>query len=223
MNYSLENKRIKLNKVNIIGSGVNGNVYRYKNLAIKIFTNGEITEGLIDSKTCRDLCNISTDSILLPKNLVFYKEKIFSGYTLQLVNTIRTHSIVKWDKKCFIDSIESLEEDVLRLSNKGVLLDGILPENVIISDRLYLIDPSKYSFVDKQYCHGLYDLNNYQIHLLLSKLVLISLKKNDITSAKLQKLKKVLLSKESDRLSSKFFDELIGKEKNIYSYVKKMK
>lgn len=190
MDYSLENKRINLDKASIIGYGKNGNVYKYKNLALKIFPNGEIPNGLMDSDTCHDLSNITTCSILLPKNLVFYKNKLFSGYSLKPVSCTRTRSIAKMDKKVFIDNIELLEDDVLLLSNNGVLLDGNLPENVIVSDKLYLTDPSKYSFVDKQFSSGLYDSNNYQIHLLFSKLVLTSLKKNVITPKELRNLKK---------------------------------
>lgn len=223
MDYSLENKRINLDKASIIGYGKNGNVYKYKNLALKIFPNGVVPNGLIDGDTCHDLSNITTNSILLPKNLVFYKNKLFSGYSLKPISCARNRSIAKMDKKSFIDNVELIEDDVLLLSNKGVLLDGILPENVIISDRLYLTDPSKYTFLDKDLCSGLYDLNNYQIHLLLSKLVLSSLKKNDITPKELKKLKGILLSKDQRQLSSEFFDELIGEEKNIYNCVKKMR
>ena len=223
MDYSLENKKINLDKANIIGYGKNGNVYKYKNLALKIFPNGNIPYGLMDVDTCHNLSNITTSSILLPKNLVFYKNKLFSGYSLKPISSARTRSIAKMDKKSFIDSVELLEEDVLLLSNKGVLLDGILPENVIISDKLYLTDPSKYSFVNKEFARGLYDLNTYQIHLLLTKLVLTSLKKNDITPKELRNLKNILLSKDENQLSSVFFNELIGEEKNIYNCVKKMR
>lgn len=223
MDYSLENKRINLDKASIIGYGKNGNVYKYKNLALKIFPNGKVPNGLIDRDTCHNLCNITTNSILLPKNLVFYKNKLFSGFSIKPITCARNRSVAKMDKKIFINNIELLEDDVLLLSNKGVLLDGVIPENVIVSDKLYLIDPTKYAFLDKDLCNGLYDLNNYQIHLLLSKLVLSSLKKNDITPKELKRLKGILLSKDERELSSKFFDELIGQEKNIYNYVKKMR
>lgn len=223
MDYSLENRRINLEKANIIGYGKNGNVYKYKNLALKIFPNGEVPSGLMDGDTCHGLSNISTSSIMLPKNIIFYKNKLFSGYSLKPLSGNLTRSIAKMEKSIFINNVELLEDDVLTLSKKGVLLDGIVPENVIISDRLYLTDPSKYSFVDKEFSSGLYDLNIYQIHLLLTKLVLTSLKKNDITPKKLRSLKTILLSKDENQLSSKFFDELIGEEKNIYNYVKKMR
>lgn len=222
MEYSLENKKINLNKANIIGYGKTGNVYKYKNLALKIFPNGNIPYGLMDGETCHDLGNINTNSILLPKNIVYYKKKVFSGYSLKPLNDNKNRNIAKMDKDIFVGNVELLEEDILTLSNKGVLLDGILPENVIFSDRIYLTDPSKYSFVDKRFSSGLYDLNNYQMHLLLTKLVLSSLKKSDITTKDLKRMKAILLSKNDKELSSYFFDNLIGNEKNIYTYVKKM-
>ena len=101
MDYSLEKRSINLDKANIIGYGKNGNVYKYKNVALKIFPNGEIPQGLMDSNTCHDLCNITTCSILLPKNIIFYKNKLFSGYSLKAINSSKTRSIAKMDKRLF--------------------------------------------------------------------------------------------------------------------------
>ena len=224
MKYSLDNKVINLSKASIIGYGKNGNVYRYKNNAIKIFPNGKVPSGLIDSNTCKELCNITTTSILLPRGIVYYNENIFSGYSLRpSINKNSISNIAKMDKDIFVCNVELLEDDILTLSNKGVLLDGILPENVIVSDKLYLTDPSRYSFLGKEYCDGLYDMNSYQMHLLLTKLVLSSLKKSDVSPRELREFKRLLLSKNDKELSSSFFDNLIGDEKNIHSYVKKMR
>lgn len=218
MDYSIGNKKIDLNRANIIGFGKNGNVYKYKNMVLKIFPNGKVPDGLMDGNTCNSLSNISTYVILLPIDSVLFKNKSFSGYNLKPLNDNKNRNIAKMEKSNLITCIEYIEDDVLTLSNNGVLLDGILPENVIVSDKIYLSDPSKYSFVESN--NGLYDFNSYQVHLLLSKLVLSSLKKCDITPKELRDLKKVLLSKKENQLSSEFFDDLIANEKNIYSYVK---
>lgn len=219
MDYSIKNKKIDLNKANVIGFGKNGNVYKYENMVIKIFPKGKIPDGLIDGKVCRNLSNISTYVILLPLDSVLFKNKKFSGYNLKPLNNNKTKNIAKMEKSDLITCIEYIEDDVLTLSNNGVLLDGILPENVIVSDKIYLSDPSKYSFVESN--NGLYDFNSYQVHLLLSKLVLSGLKKCDITTTELKKLKEKLLEKKDNESSSEFFNNLIGDNNNIYSYVKK--
>lgn len=222
MKYRFGNKNIDINNRNLIGYGTNGNVYRIRKDAIKIFPKGNVPNDLIDLETCRRLCDISTNSILLPKKIVYYNDN-FSGYSLKLIKKTHNKSILNMNNVELIDSIKLLEEDITLLSKKGVLLDGITPSNVIISDKLYLTDPSKYSFIDNEFCDGLYTLNSYQLHLLISKIILSSLKKNDISSSELKSFKNYLLNKDIDILSSEFFSDILSNENNIKTYVKNRK
>lgn len=219
MKYKLEKKEIDINNSNLIGYGKNGNVYKYKGNAIKVFPKGVVPEELLDSVTCSKLCDISTECILLPRKIVYYNSN-FSGYSLKLVKKNKTFNISRIEKNNFIEYIKYLEDDIRLLSNKGLLLDGITPDNVIISDKIYITDPSRYVFLGNKNNYALEKLNNFQLHLLLSKLIVSSLKKSDLTSSELKKFRELLLSKEDEIKSSVFFDKLVGNNKDIKTYVK---
>ena len=219
MPYRIGSKEITFDNRNLVGYGKNGNVYKYRKDAIKVFPNGDVPSTLLDVDTCSKLCDISTNCILLPKNIVYYNNN-FSGYTLKLVKRGNNKSIINMDKDDLVSNVKGIERDVELLSKKGVLLDGILPENVIISDKIYITDPSKYIIIDSDK-NSLSSFNSYQIHLLLSNLVLSSLKKTDIKPNELRKLKRLLLSKKENLKSSDFFNYLIDKDNNIKEYVKK--
>lgn len=217
---NLENKNIDINKASLIGHGKNGNVYKFKNNAIKILSSNDAL--LVNATICRKLSNINTEAILLPRKLIYYNNK-FSGYTLKLIrNNKPSLNICHLEKNTFIDSVKVLERDNVILSRKGVLLDGILPENVMITDKIYITDPSKYSFINEEFCEGLNRLNSYQIHLLLTKLILSSLKKENVSTNSLKKIRTILQDKDDNMLSSTFFNEIISDNKDIYDSCKRM-
>ena len=223
MGYKLENKNIRINKFNLIGYGKCGNVYKYRKEVIKIFPNGEIPEGVMDEESCNMLKKISTQAILLPRKTARYNDR-FSGYSLKLVHkSSATGNVITMDKKSFLDSVFTLEEDVDVLSSNGVLLDGITPSNVLITDQIYIIDPSRYSFVLNQRVHPdkLRDFNRYQVYLLLCEMITSGLKKNGISSSELRKIRSLLKDKDEDVSCYDFFDCLLEKNHTFKSFVKK--
>lgn len=223
MEYKLEKNVIDIRNNNLIGYGKKGNVYKFKRNALKIFPKGNIPNDVIDLNTCSRLCDISTDCILLPRKIVYYKNNTYSGYALKLINkSIRKKNISSVDTDDFINNIKQIEEDSILLSKKGILLDGIVPNNVIISDKIYITDPSNYSFIGKEYVDGLIELNSYQLHLLFTKMIILSLKRTDVTSVQLKEMKNTLLSKDTKLPISIFFSELLNGERNIKTYVKRL-
>ena len=110
-NFDLHDKRVKT-----IGQGYTGNVYQYGDNALKIF---DTEESIIDEETARYLTNIRTSRILLPKKLVYYKDK-FKGYTMKLVSTKpKSKNLISISKNDLLDNIEMLEEDVSLLSKSS--------------------------------------------------------------------------------------------------------
>jgi len=87
MGYRLDSKNINLKGLKKIGTGKNGDVYKYKGQALKIFKSD--SEHL-NEETARILTSIHTDRILLPKNLLYYNNT-FKGYTLKPLDK-RGHS-----------------------------------------------------------------------------------------------------------------------------------
>ncbi len=220
MGYRLDDKNIELTG-KLVGTGKTGNVYHYRNMALKVFKEDKDTP--IDEKTATYLTNISTDRILLPKSLLFYNNT-FRGYTYKLVPKKGSgQRIIMLPKDDLIQDIRVLEKDVERLSNKEVLLNGIEPENTIFNGNLYITDPTSYTVLEGWNSKELEKINKYQLHLLLISLITSELRKNNQASKKqLELVKEILDMRDEYEDSSDFFIDVIGNNDSIKQFVKKM-
>ena len=222
MNYKLERKDITLNgKQKIIGHGYTGNVYQYGNYALKIF---DKVDDVLDKETARYLSTIRTSRILLPKKLIYYKDK-FKGYSMKLIsNKPNSKSIINLPKDKLLEDIELLEDDVTTLSSKRVLLNGMNLNNIIFNGNLYITDPSRYSLLelsDLDKIFNLDDLNQFQLYLLLNNIIIQELNKIQKQSG-VSELKELLDEKDSNISYSEYLSEIIGQNNNIKTLVKKL-
>ena len=222
MGYKLDDKDIKLTGKQWIkiGTGANGDVYKYRNMALKVFRDDR--KAPIDYYTAEYLTNISTDRILLPENLLFYNNT-FKGYTHKLVTKKGTQRIIMLPKFEFIQNIRILERDIEILSNKNVLLNGVSPDNTIFNGDLYLIDPSEYRVLDTDSHENLESINKYQLHLLLISLMVSELKKNNFSSQVQSEVKELFEMKDNNVNSSDFFSDIINNNDTVKQFVKRMK
>lgn len=222
MGYKLDDKDVKLTgkQWTKIGTGAKGDVYKYRNMALKVFKEDRDTP--IDVYTAEYLSNISTDRILLPQNLLFYNNA-FKGYTYKLVSKKGTgQRMIMLPKQELIQDIRILEEDIKTLSNKSVLLNGISPENSIFNGELYLVDPTEYRVLEDCSTKELEELNKFQLHLLLTTLISLELRKNNFTSKTERNAKELFGMKEIGENSSRFFSDIIGNNESIKEFVKKI-
>lgn len=222
MNYKLERKDITLNgKQKIIGHGYTGNVCQYGNYALKIF---DKVDDVLDEETARYLSTIRTSRILLPKKLIYYKDK-FKGYSMKLIsNKPNSKSIINLPKDKLLEDIELLEDDVTTLSSKRVLLNGMNLNNIIFNGNLYITDPSRYSLLelsDLDKIFNLDDLNQFQLYLLLNNIIIQELNKIQKQSG-VSELKELLDEKDSNISYSEYLSEIIGQNNNIKTLVKKL-
>ena len=181
MGYKLDEKDIKLTKKNLkkIGTGRTGDVYKYKNSALKVFKKENDTP--IDYYTADYLTGISTNRILLPQKLLFFNNA-FRGYTYKLVSKKGTgNRMIMLPTDELIEDVSIIEKDIENLSNKQVLLNGIEPDNTIFNGRLYLTDPTSYTMLDIMSTEELEKLNKYQFHLLFIMLLTQELRKNNFS------------------------------------------
>lgn len=221
MGYRLDNKDVKITgkRLTKIGNGTTGNVYRYKNQALKIFNPDK--ELPIDIETASYLASISTSRVLLPKNLLFYNHKL-RGYTYKLVSKKKTMPLINLPKDVLIGNIAILERDVERLSRKKVLLNGISPENSIFNGHIYLTDPSRYSVLDLFSTEELEKLNKYQLHLLLTSLIITDMRKGFFDNSQEAQLKELLDIRDVNENSSDFFADIMTGNDDIVQLVKKI-
>jgi hypothetical protein len=222
MGYRLENKVIDLDgikKLTYVPSMKAGDVYRYRNYALRIFRDGEEA---MDHDTARYLTNITTERILLPRKLLFYNSA-FKGYTMKLVSQKGAgKKIITTPKEDFLDSVEILESDVEVLSQKRVLLNGISPGYVLYNGELYLVNPAKLSIFEGGEESDLERVNKYQLHLLVTELISAELNKQNFSQATIRNLKEIMSEKDTDQDTSEYLYDIMGSNKTIKQYVKKI-
>lgn len=222
MGYRIENKTLSTNEIrhlSKIAQGKNGDIYRYRNDALKIFKDGQPP---IDEKTARYLQDITTNRILLPKKLLFYNAA-FRGYTLKLITKKGiSRKIVNTGRDELLFGLEAIEEDAEVLSRKRVLLNGISPKNTIFNGELYLSDPSKYTIFQTADPEELEKINKYQLQLLLIELISGELNRLNYSQKQIKNLKEILSLRDNEEDLCTFFDGIMDGENTIKQLVKKM-
>lgn len=221
MGYRLENKPIDLSgikKLTFVPSQKAGDVYHFRNYALRIFRDGEEA---IDEDTARYLTSISTDRIILPRKLL-YNNNTFKGYTMKLVSQKGAgKKIITTPKDDFIDCIEVLEADIKELSQKKVLLNAISPGYTLYNGELYLVNPAKYSILEAD-SNNIEKINKFQLHSLIVELISSELNKQDFSQASIKYLKGLMSLRDEDQNTSDFLYGLMGDQKNIKQFVKKI-
>lgn len=222
MGYRLDNKQIELSgKQTRMYKGKTGDVYRYRNYALKVFREAMPTP--IDKETAKYLTTITTERVLLPKKLLFYNNT-FKGYSMKLVpKKGAPKKIISIPKKELVSSIEKLERDIELLSSKNILLNGISPDNTILNREIYLSDPSRYTILDVEQTEELEKINKFQLHLLLGELITAELHRENYSQATINRIKEMLNLRDNDEDSSSYFSELIDGQENIRQMVKKIR
>lgn len=223
MGYRIESKSVSTNEIrrlSKIAVGKTGDVYHYRNEALKIFREGE--KAPIEEKTARYLQDITTSRVLMPKKLLFYNAA-FRGYTLKLISKKGTSKkIINTDKDDLLSEISELESDVESLSRKKILLNGISPDNSVFNGNLFLFDPSKYRVFEIGDTEELEKLNKYQIQLLLNELISSELGRMNYSQRQVKQMREILSLRDSDDTIVGFYDGIMDGEKNIKQLVKKM-
>ena len=222
MGYRLENKAVDLDgirQLTYVPSKRAGNVYRFRNDALRVFSEGEKP---IDEETARYLTGISTERILLPKKLLFYNNA-FKGYTMKLVSQKGSgKKIISTPKRDLIHCIESLEKDIETISQKNVLLNNVGPGHTLYNGELYLVDPSKYSILDLDSSLKLQRLNQYQFHILLTELITSELNKVSCPQATINHMKEIMGLRDTDQETSDYLSEVIDGNADIRQLIKKL-
>ena len=222
MGYRLDNKDIDISgkRLTKIGNGKTGDVYKYRDNALKIFKADRETP--MDLETAEYLTTISTNRVLLPKNLLFYNNT-FRGYTYKLVSKKGSgKKIITIPKDELIGNVAIIERDIETLSSKQVLLNGIEPANTIFNGNLYLIDPCQYTKLDSFSTKELERLNKYQFHLLLISMITSELRKGNVPSKVEKNVKELLSLRDESDNTSDFLIDVIDNNDSIKQFVKKI-
>lgn len=222
MGYHIDNKEVDLSslrRLTFVPSDKAGDVYRYKNSVLRVFKEGEYP---IDKDTASYFTDVSTDRILLPRKLLFYNNA-FRGYTMKLVSQKGAgKKIITTPTKDFVGCIEALENDIKVLSQKKILLNGITPGYSLYNGELYLVNPAGYSILESVSTEKLEQLNEFQLHLLITELVAAELRRYGYLQPTIKNVKDLFGLRDVDQMSSSYVKEVIDGQGNIKEFVKKI-
>lgn len=174
MEYKVDNKKINIKNLRFLGSGCEGEVFKWKNYALKIKYNDTIGLSYDD---CHYMRNIATSNILMPKG-IFYSNNRYSGYTTRYISHISNFNLIDVPKDYLINNILiPIEEDLRILSNRKVTLSDLTLSNTIKNDSLYLIDPGSYVVLKDLSSESINSINLEELRDYLNTLINQELKK----------------------------------------------
>lgn len=219
MKYQLGRKAIQLDgkridKNDCYGQGA---TYKYADGILKVLDHCDM-----DEETAKYLTNLSTSRILLPKKLL-YQDRRLAGYSLKKIPKLgSSRKLITEPVDYFLHEVLMVEEETHFLSQRGILLNGISPDHSIYNGELYLTDPSKFSLLNVGNTDDLDRLNQYQLHLLISELLLSDMRRGDYSSKKIMEVRNLFNSKEEGEFSSEFFSSLLEDSKDVKQFIKKL-
>ena len=156
-NIEVSDEFVYVNKLLVpkIGSGIDGEIYKYQDKAIKLY-NDQITVKMhLTKQEIERLSKINTKHIILPKELLLDTNNKVAGYVMNYVDLNTKQNILLANKINLIKQLKELEQELILLGKKHFLLDDNNPENLFYNYNLYLFDSDsfmyeKYEEVSKQ-------------------------------------------------------------------------
>ena len=124
------------------------------------------------------------------------------------------------------NDIRILENDIEKLSQQKVKLNGIDRDNIIFNGELYITDPTGYRIVsasdDVLEKEALERRNKLKLHLLLIDLIIKELETSRFPSDVVNCIKTMLNMKDASIDSSKFLIDMIYEEDSIKKFAKRL-
>ena len=99
-------------KVEKLGQGVDGIVYKYKDKAIKLYHDDIHIKLHLNKNEIDRLCNLHTKRITLPREILINNETVL-GYIMNYVDINKTKPILSSDKNHIINKIQELEKELI--------------------------------------------------------------------------------------------------------------
>ncbi len=212
MEYRIDSKKVRINEGNLklLGSGIEGNVYKYRDYALKIKSTNNLGLSYEDAKY---MIGTRTNKILLPKGILYINNR-YSGYVTKYVSSIGNYKLIDLTKEELINTvILPIEEDILSISSKNILINDLKEEDTIINELgLYILDPGSFTIMRDIDEEDIKKLNILQVKELIDMIVNLELKRN--------KLNNLLDDNISDILSD-YYESVLPKNVSIKEYVKK--
>ena len=189
-----------------IGEGNETEAYKIDNDVVK-FYKAYCQKLRLTKKVCDALSKIDTKRILLPCNTLLDKKHKIKGYTMKYIDNLGEDSFYKLSRKDLSKEMSLVENDLIKLSDNGVLINDLHQGNTIYNNGIYLIDPGSYKMSEedkkesiKTYGINLDMINEYLINEVIKNCALKICKKDVQAFAVTKKLQNDIYSKSENPL-----------------------
>lgn len=174
MEYRIDNKKINIKNLKLIGSGSEGNVFKYRSYALKIKHNDELGLSYDD---CFYMMHTRTSNILLPKG-IFYKNGRYSGYVTKYIPKGNNFNLTDLKSSDLVSKVLlPLDEDLRVLAKRNILLSDVSTDNIAKNKSLFLIDPGCYTITYDLKSRSINELNREEVRCLLNTIINQELRK----------------------------------------------
>lgn len=141
---------IRLYSYEYIGKGTEATVYRKGNTAYKCYHPLFYSERL-SLEEVQKLQKLSTNRILLPREILWSFTGKFKGYTTKYVEDYGLENILHLPTDSLIDEFHQLQKDCITLGKQSVVVADFLPENSMLRNYsfhngIYFFDPGKFYY-----------------------------------------------------------------------------
>lgn len=141
---------IRLYSYEYIGKGTEATVYRKGNTAYKCYHPLFYSERL-SLEEVQKLQKLSTNRILLPREILWSFTGKFKGYTTKYVEDYGLENILQLPTDSLIDEFHQLQKDCITLGKQSVVVADFLPENSMLRNYsfhngIYFFDPGKFYY-----------------------------------------------------------------------------
>ena len=147
MELIIAGERITSDELVYVDEGNEGEVYRYKNMAVKLYKRDSCKPHLSLDDTMR-MTKIATEYVLLPRGVVFDGSFKQLGYYTSFKEKLPEHLVVELSPGTFADKLDEVYGDLKLLSKNGVLIYDLGLVNFIYDGHFRLVDPGLDEFVD---------------------------------------------------------------------------
>ena len=152
-----------------LNEGMEGTIYKYGDRALKIYEEFP-RKSRLEENEALELSKISTNRILLPRELIYDDKDKFVGYSTLYIDSYGLGNISKMSIDSFIDEVNILYRDISILSRNNVDVDDYTLYNTLYNGGIYLVDPGSYQIVDND--ERLFKDNRYRFNEFLVELLL---------------------------------------------------
>ena len=144
------NNKVYVNGVllQLLGFGVDGEVYKYKDKAIKLYHDENSVKEHLSQEQINILSDISTNHIVLPKQSLISNE-FNPGFVMEYIDLETKKDILLADKNTLIKELQETESELQLVGENHFLLNDTNAKNLFYNGQFHIFDADSFLYDKK--------------------------------------------------------------------------